>query len=402
MKFNMWSELTPEQRLDSLLKTTPIVDTHNDFPYLLRVQLHNQLEIDPKFDFDGDLLNHTSLPKIRKGKLGIQFFSAFIECRYPDELSQDFAYQTPIVRDTIEQIDVTERLVNKFPEYMKFVHNSSEAMDTYLRDKKLAVTIGVEGLHQCDASIAMVRKYFDMGVRYITLTHNCDNPFATAASSVKAGLPDKGLTELGHRCVQEMNRIGMLVDLSHVSYQTMLDTLSTTKSPVIFSHSSAFAICPHQRNVPDDVLFKVKENGGVVQVNFYPEFLKRPSQTEKVTIDDAIDHIFHIAMVAGWEHVGLGSDFDGIDEVPVGLEDVSKYPDLLIKCMERGATDEQVKGLMGGNIVRVWQENEVIAKQLQDKKEPVVDDNWSGRVWPMWVDAALLPELFTKAKELFQ
>ncbi|KAK6464081.1 renal dipeptidase family [Scheffersomyces coipomensis] len=396
-------ELTPEQRLETLLKTTPIVDTHNDFPYLLRIQLHNILSPETKFDFnDEHLLNHTSLPKIKKGRLGVQFFSAYIECRYPDGLSQDFNHRTPIVRDTIEQIDVVERLIAKYDKDMKFAWTSKQAWDIYQKEGKLAITIGVEGLHQCDASIAMVRKYFDLGVRYITLTHNCDNPFATAASSVTAGLEDKGLTELGKECIGEMNRIGMLVDLSHVSYQTMIDTLEVTKSPVIFSHSSAFAKCPHARNVKDDVLLKVKENRGVVQVNFYPAFLKNPEKkSDKVTIDDAIDHIFHIAEIAGWESVGLGSDFDGIDNVPEGLEDVSKYPDLLIKVMERGATDSQIQGLMGGNILRVWKENEDVAKKLQANNEPISEGVWAGRNWDAHARSEKLPSLFQGAYELF-
>ncbi|KAK6457227.1 renal dipeptidase family [Scheffersomyces xylosifermentans] len=375
-------ELTSEERLNKLLKETPIVDTHNDFPFMLRLKLHNQLYLGSGFTFDDDFFTHTSLPKIKKGKLGIQFFSVFIECQYPDELSQEFNYKTPIVRDTLEQIDVTERLVDLFPDYMEFAWNSTEALDIYRRKGKLAVTLGVEGLHQCDASIAMVRKYFDMGVRYITLTHNCDNPFATAASSVAAGLPDGGLTDLGKECIAEMNRIGMLVDLSHVSYQTMVDALEVSKSPVVFSHSSAYSLCPHLRNVPDDVLKVVKEKRGVVQVNFYPGFLRNPSKdSDKVTIEDAVDHIFHIAKVAGWESVGLGSDFDGIESVPEGLEDVSKYPELLYKCMERGASDENIQGLMGGNILRVWKENEDIATKLQRDKEPVRDNVWPGRTW---------------------
>lgn len=392
------SDQSPQARLERLLIHTPIVDTHNDFPYLVRVQLHGKVD-DERFDFSSELTSHTSLPKLRRGKLGIQFFSAFIDCRYSNELSQDFNEKTRVVRDTIEQIDITERLVDKFPEYMEMVLSSTEALDVYVKKHKLAVTLGVEGLHQCDASIAMVRKYFHMGVRYITLTHNCDNPFATAASSVAGGLPDKGLTDLGAQCIKEMNRLGMLVDLSHVSYQTMVDALEVSISPVIFSHSSAYAVCPHRRNVPDDVLLKMRANGGVVHVNFFPGFIAKPGQKEdEVTIDDCVDHIFHIAEVAGWEHVGMGSDFDGIEAVAKGLEDVSKYPDLLIKCMERGATDEQIRGLMGGNILRVWKQNEDIAEKLKGSKP--VDDQWADRKWPVWGKGSV-PELFPGANDIY-
>jgi membrane dipeptidase len=385
-----------EERLDKILEDTPILDTHNDLPYLLRVQLHNEIEGN-RFCFNGDLESHTDVPRLVKGRVGAQFWSVFIECKNPDPLYQDFNQPNSAVRDTLEQIDVTKRALAKVPEVFELCNTVDEAKDAYRRGK-IASMLGAEGLHQVDVSIAVIRQFYDLGVRYITLTHNCDNPFATAASSVAGGLPDKGLTEYGKAGIKEMNRLGMMVDLSHVSYQTMHDTLDVTKAPVMFSHSSAYSITQHRRNVPDDVLKRIKELDGVVQVNFYPLFIKQTEEKNKhglpkTTIQDAVDHILHIAKVAGWKHVGLGSDFDGIPEGPEGLEDVSKYPDLIKRVMERSnATDDDIRGFIGGNLLRVWKKTEEVAAVMQEH-EPIVEDNWPDRTWDFWKSAASLPKL---------
>lgn len=382
-----------KSRLGELCKSMPIVDTHNDFPYLLRVQLHNEIENDNKFTFDGHLQCHTDLIKMRRGKLGVQFFSCYIECKDDDPLYQDFNKPNSAVRDTMEQIDIVRRLVDKYPNHLEYVTNSEDSLKAY-HSGKIAITMGVEGLHQVDTSLGVLRRYHELGVRYITLTHNCDNPFATAASSVVGGLPDNGLTDYGKKCVEEMNRLGLIVDLSHVSYKTMVDTLAITKSPVIFSHSSAFTITPNERNVRDDILMKVKENNGVVCVNFFPAFITR-NRDNSATIDDAVAHILHIVNVCGWDHVGFGSDFDGIPEGPKGLEDISKYPDLLCKIMnETDATDTQIQSLMGGNVMRVWRENEVIAKSLQENGAKVIDLNWDNRVWDFFSYCKDFPEIY--------
>lgn len=384
---------TPGERYKEIAATAPIVDTHNDFPYLVRTQLHYEIENDPDFTFDKGLTCHTDLVKLHKGGVGIQFFSCFIECKDEDPLYQDFNKPTTVVRDTMEQIDIVRRLAQMYPENLEYVNNSTDAT-RHFQNGKLALAMGVEGLHQVDTSLGVLRQYYDLGVRYITLTHNCDNPFATAASSVSGGLPDSGLTEFGIKCIAEMNRLGMMVDLSHVSVKTMEDALNTTRLPVMFSHSSAYAITPHLRNVPDNILWKVKENRGVVCVNFFPAFIYTSSD-KKATIDDAVKHILHIANLIGWEHVGLGSDFDGIPEGPEGLEDVSKYPDLIMKVMEKSeASDEQIAMLMGGNVMRVWRENEEVAEKLKTEKTKPVDDNWSGRRWEFFDYVKEFPEVY--------
>lgn len=390
--------ITPiSERFTELCKTVPIVDTHNDFPYALRCQLHNEIHsgLGEKFDFDGYLETHTDLRRMKEGKLGIQFFSCWIECKDPDYLYTDFNKPNSAVRDTLEQIDVTKRLVQEYSKSLAFVRSADEAMKSFLEGGKISVTLGIEGLHQCDLSLGVVRLYYELGVRYITLTHNCDNPFATAASSIAAGKRDLGLTEFGVDCVKEMNRLGMLVDLSHVSHQTMIDVLRVTQAPVIFSHSSVYELTPHERNVRDDVLLQVKENGGVVCVNFYQTFLKQ-SKNDECTIQDAVDHIRHIVDLIGWDHVGLGSDFDGIPQGPKGLEDVSKYPDLIKQVWEEtDASEDQIAKLMGLNVVRVWKENELVSDTLKQLKP--VESNWKDRRWQFFEYAKEFPELYPGA-----
>ncbi|OBA21464.1 hypothetical protein METBIDRAFT_87572 [Metschnikowia bicuspidata var. bicuspidata NRRL YB-4993] len=357
-------------------------DTHNDFPYLVREQLHYQVQDNEKFTFKSGLTCHTDLVKLVKGRVGVQFFSCFIECKDTNPLYQDFNKPTTVVRDTMEQIDFVRRLADMYPENLKYVSSSAEAIAAF-KNHKLAVTLCVKGLHQVDASLGVLRRYFDLGCRYITLTHNCDNPFATAASSVTGRLPDRGLSEFGRKCIREMNRLGMMVDLSHVSLQIMWDALKTTASPVIFLHSSAHALCEHPQNVPDDVLLKVKENNDVVCVNFYPDFISS-SGSGKATLQDAVNHILHIAHLIGWEHVGLGSDFDGIPEGPTGLEDVSKYPDLIKAVMDASdATDDQIAMLMGKKVLR----------------ESIEDSTWAEREWKFFSYSKAFPEVYPGARE---
>lgn len=241
--------------------------------------------------------------------------------------------------------------------------------------------IGIEGGHQVGNSIATIRQMYNLGARYITFTHNCDNAFGTSASTVAAGGPDRGLFKLGQDAVKEMNRLGMMVDLSHVSHQTMRDVLSIARAPVIFSHSGAYSVEPHLRHVPDDVLRTVKTNGGIVMAVFVNRFLNMKNP-DLATIHDVVDHIFYLAEVCGWECVGIGSDFSGTPYVPIGLEDVSKFPALIELLMQRGATDGQIRLLAGENILRVWGNIEKHAKEIQATGEKPVEAEYDGRNWP--------------------
>lgn len=390
-----------DERYAALAARVPLTDTHNDFPYLLRSQLHYEIATTPGFNFDSLLTCHTDLVKMREARMGLQFFSCWIECKTEDYLSQDFNQASTVVRDTLEQIDVVRRLVDLHSEALTFVTTAKQALENFTSSggNKISITLGVEGLHQADLSLGVVRAYHALGVRYITLTHNCDNPFATAASSVAGGLPDRGLTPFGRDCVAEMNRLGMMVDLSHVSYQTMMDVLDTTKAPLLFSHSSVYALSPHLRNVQDAVLERVKANGGVVCINFFPIFLARQGQDPaQVTIEDAVDHVAYVIDRIGWDHVGFGSDFDGISSGPKGLEDVSKYPALVKALWARtNATDAQIAKVMGLNVLRVWSQCEEVAQQLAAQLP--VESNWEGRQWVFhdYVNT-YFPELFPGSK----
>lgn len=269
--------------------------------------------------------------------------------------------------------------------------------------------LGAEGLHQAGSALASIRQFFLLGVRYITLTHNCDNPFATAASTVTATGRDGGLSAIGNAAIREMNRLGMMVDLSHVSHDTMRDVLAIARSPVMFSHSACFELAKNYRNVPDDVLRRLKVNGGVVMVMFVKRFLDADNP-ESAGIERAVDHIMHVVKVAGWKHVGLGTfflstspttrkinceknldfnitagaDFDGTVTLADGIDDVSAYPRLIEAVMRRGGSDEDIEGLIGGNILRVWRENEINAAAFSAAGELPVEDVWMERRWSRW------------------
>ncbi|KAI2781639.1 membrane dipeptidase-domain-containing protein [Daldinia loculata] len=362
-------------RTKHILKTTPLIDGHNDFPWLLRVELHNRI-YDGKFDPKQRLLGHTDIGRMRQGMMGGQFWSVHVKC---DAAQKHFEDPSWIVRDTLEQIDVAKRFIAESPEVFTYCETPSCARAAF-RNGRIASMLGIEGGHQLGGSIAAVRQAYDLGVRYITTTHNCDNAWATSASTVARGDPDKGLTSLGAAYVREMNRLGMMIDLSHVSHQTMRDVLSITQTPVIFSHSGAYSVTPHLRNVPDDVLRSIRRNGGIVMAVFVNRFLNM-EDPGAVTIHDVVDHIWHLAQIAGWEHVGIGSDFSGTPFTPSGLEDVSKYPDLIELIMARGATDDQIKLLVGENILRVWESIEHRAREIQAEGERPVEEEWEGRKW---------------------
>lgn len=282
---------------------------------------------------------------MKEGKVGGQFWSVFIEC---DDL-KGLNDPTHAVRDTLEQIDVTRRFIAEIPEF-RFCDTSSCARKAF-RAGKVPSMLGAEGLHQTGSSISVIRQLYDLGVRYITVTHNCDNPYATAASTVTATGQDAGLTEFGAAGIREMNRLGMLVDLAHVSHQTMRDVLDVTQAPVIFSHSACYALARTYRNAPDDVLSRLKENGGVLMVLFVRRFLNA-EDPDAADIESVVDHIMHVVRVAGWDHVGIGGDFDGTTEIVNGINSVADYPKLIEAVMRRGATDEQVRKLVGENILR--------------------------------------------------
>ncbi|KAL2004464.1 hypothetical protein VTN00DRAFT_3493 [Thermoascus crustaceus] len=390
--------LTVEERVDNILSHTPLIDGHNDFPFLIRYLFGNRIygqNFTEPF-LHGNLSGHVDLPRLTKGKVGGTFWSVYVPCPKDGMDFSDENYAKS-VRQTTEQVDVTSRLQKAYPNIFSEPPNGTTALQAF-RDGKIISPLGIEGLHQIGNSLAYLRKFFELGVSYATLTHNCHNRFADAAL---LELPDggtrkseplwHGVSPAGKDLVFEMNRLGMIVDLSHVSQDTMRDVLGSGKdnwggsrAPVIFSHSSAYAICPHPRNVPDDVLQLVKKRKSLVMVNFAPDFIScmaadRPDGLPDFfpansTLEHVADHIMHIGQLIGYDHVGLGSDFDGIPSTPEGLEDVSKFPDLIAELLRRGVSDEDAAKVAGKNLLRVWKDVDAVALQMQAEGALPVED----------------------------
>jgi len=380
-------------RIDRILKKTPLIDGHNDLPEQLRENY--KLSVEGLASGTDQRQPHplmTDMARLHQGHVGGQFWSVYI----PSEVTGDAA-----IRETLEQIDIVRRLVKAYPHDLALARTADDVVRIH-RKGKVASLIGVEGGHQMGGSMAALRSYYDLGARYMTLTHFKDNEFADSATDdPKYG----GLNDFGRAVVHEMNRLGMLVDLSHVSPDTMRDALEVTKAPVIFSHSDARAISNHPRNVPDDVLAMLPANGGVVMVNFYSGHLSEPyrlwsaeQSAEQARLDSlyvgqpdireakmkawrashpapkigvglVADHIEHVVKVAGHDHVGLGGDLDGIgyEDSPPGMNSVSGYPLLFAELIRRGWSDKDLGKLAGGNLLRVLRKAEAVAESMKDE-----------------------------------
>lgn len=291
----------------------------------------------------------------------------FVPCPDTKEIDDEVYYLS--VQTTLQQIDLVHRLASVYPDLALI--SSPLAVRRVHYHGKIASVMGAEGLHQIGNSASNLRLYHSLGVRYVTLTHNCNNKYADSALPANNTLWG-GLSDDGKDIVKEMNRLGMIVDLSHTSHDTQMDTFKVTSAPVIYSHSSAYALCDHPRNVKDEALEKVKENNGVVMVNFYPMFVKGGGGEAR--LEDVADHVEYIGKKIGWEHVGIGSDFDGIGMVPVGLEDVSKFPKLLEELLRRGVTDRQASLIAGENILRVWRDVEKISRKMNREGVKPLED----------------------------
>lgn len=356
-----------------LLAAHPIIDGHNDLPFALRELVDYRLA-----DYDigqRQSRTHTDLVRLAEGGVGAQFWSVFVPSDWAGERA---------VTATLEQIDVVHRMVARYPDRMVLASTAADIRQAW-RDGKLASLMGAEGGHSIDSSLAVLRMLGRLGVRYLTLTHNDNVPWADSATDVPVL---GGLNDFGRSVVAELNRLGMLVDLSHVSADTMHDALDASQSPVIFSHSSARAICSSPRNVPDEVLTRLAGNGGVCMVTFVPYFVSEQcwqfaeqiraelaelgedhadwhqrvaAYTERfpdrprprATVSQVADHVEHVREVAGIEHVGLGGDYDGCDELPIGLADVSGYPNLIAELSDRGWSGRELAALTGENLLRV-------------------------------------------------
>nr|NP_001286032.1 uncharacterized protein Dmel_CG42750, isoform C [Drosophila melanogaster]AHN54546.1 uncharacterized protein Dmel_CG42750, isoform C [Drosophila melanogaster] len=344
-----------------LLDQVPLIDGHNDLPWNIRKFLHNKLN---DFNFDEDLRNvmpwgrshwsHTDLTRLKKGRISAQFWAAYVPCE---------AQHRDAVQLTLEQIDVIKRLTDRYSPQLTTCTSAQDIIDAH-KNQQLCSLTGVEGGHSLGGSLAVLRTLYAIGVRYMTLTSTCHTPWADSsyADAPTFNMKHGGLTIFGKTIIREMNRLGMMVDLSHVSKGTMRDALEVSEAPVIFSHSSAYELCNTSRNVQDDILQALAKNGGLVMVNFYSKFL---SCSDNSTVHDAVAHINHIKRVAGIDHVGLGAGYDGINYTPKGLEDVSSYPTLFAELLGGGWTIDELTKLAGGNFLRVMQQ---VEKLRDDKK----------------------------------
>ena len=363
-----------------------LVDGHNDLPFALRLRGNSSFEsIDiakpqPRL--------HTDIPRLRAGGVGAQFWSVYV----PASTAKDHT----AVTKTLEQIDVVHRMIRQYPDTFAFAGSVDDILRAH-KEGKIASLIGIEGGYSIDNSLGVLRMMYALGVRYMTLTHSASLDWADSATDDPKV---HGLSPFGEQVVAEMNRLGMLVDISHVSAETMRHVLRVARAPVIASHSSAFALANHPRNVPDDVLKLVKENGGVVMVNFYSGFItpegakamkemfqvyrdlkaKYPNDKEAQeayaawkrdhpfptgSVHDVVDHIDHIVKVAGVDHVGIGSDYDGIGVCPKQLEDVSCYPVITQVLLDRGYSREDIHKILGGNVLRALRGAERVAREMK-------------------------------------
>ncbi len=392
-------------RVDRVLVETPLIDGHNDLPW----EIHERFTSDPgAVNLAADTSSlpapakgaplMTDIPRLRAGRVGAQFWSVWV----PVELKGPEAVQA-----TLEQIDLVKRLVACYPGDLEMAYTAADIRRIH-KAHRIASLIGIEGGHQINESLAVLRQLYDLGARYMTLTHTRNTAWADSATDAPA---HHGLTPFGGAVIREMNRLGILVDLSHVSPEAMEAALAISESPVIFSHSSARALVDHPRDVPDDILRLVAAHGGVVMVNFNPGYVSeavnrweadhaaeqarfnappydglyigQPARAKaalaawesahpkpRATLGQVADHIEHIRKVAGIDHVGIGSDFDGIDETPDGLEGVDRFPALFAELLRRGWTDTEIARLAGGNLLRAFAEAERVAARLRTARSP--------------------------------
>jgi len=383
------------KRIARVLADTPLIDGHNDLAEALSSRFGNKLWSTDLSGAPGTPIKalETDIARLRQGHVGGQFWSVWIPVTVTG---------AEAVRTTLVQIDTVRGMIERYPETFALAGTADDIVRIH-KSGRIASMIGVEGGHQIGESIAALRQFYALGARYMTLTHTANNALADAATDNPV---HKGLTPFGRAVVAEMNRLGMLVDVSHVSPEVMRQAIEFSKAPVIFSHSSARAVTDHPRNVPDDVLQMLPAHDGVVMVNFYAGYVSQAlnqwiadqaaetarynsppygglyiGQPERaaaamaawekahpapvVTVKDVADHVEHIVKVAGIDHVGIGSDFDGIDVAPVGLADVGEFPNLFAELISRGWTDAMLAKLAGGNVLRVMRKSEAVAASLK-------------------------------------
>ncbi|KAK0537850.1 hypothetical protein OC835_001621 [Tilletia horrida] len=378
---SLFGSPSPSQSLaiaNDVLKHTPLIDGHIDLPVVAR---HIEGGDISKFPYDKAVRQEVDIPRLRKGRAGGFFSIAFVPCGQEIGLPEgdNFTNPTNAVRDTLEQIDVSYLLESYFPRDVAVATSVAEIRHNFGHGK-ISHIPAIEGAHSLGNSLGTLRSFAKLGIKYITLTHTCHNAFADSAGSV-SGVPLKplhnGLSDFGKRLVKEMNRLGVLVDVSHTSDDTARQAIELSEAPVIFSHSGSRVLFDHIRNIPDDVLRLIPTRGAkdaVVMVPAVSEFIAK-----NATVAIVADHIEHIANIIGRARVGLGTDFDGGPEYPTGLEDASKYPNLLAELHQRGWSYRELQGFAGENLLRVMRAAELVAVKLQRNGKLPDSQPWEGR-----------------------
>ncbi len=384
-----------EARVAAVLAETPLIDGHNDLPWQYFGRHGNRLESLDVAERNDQLEPplHTDIPRLREGGVGGQFWSVYVPIA-------EYGGSPGDASKVMTQMDVVRRLVERYPDDLALAFTAADVRAAHAAGK-IGSLMGIEGGHAIENSLGTLRSLYAAGARYMTLTHSLGLSWADSATDEHR---HDGLTNFGVSVVEEMNYLGMLVDLSHVTAATMHDALDVAEAPVIFSHSSARSVTDHPRNVPDDVLKRLPANGGVVMVTFVPAYIsqaKRDWERERsgeqarlkavmpfdeaardaayeswlaahpdpgATLSDVADHIDHIRRVAGIEHIGVGGDFDGISQVVTGLEDVSTYPALFVELLRRGYSDADISAIAGGNVLRAMERSEGVARGLQAER----------------------------------
>ena len=378
-------------RVEKVLKATPLIDGHNDIPWQFRRRVNNDLG---QLDLSTDLSllknpTQTDIPRLRHGLLGGQFWSVYVPINAYGGTSEH-------VQQVIEQIDVVYRMTSMYADTFEMAY-TAEDIERIHSKGKIASLIGIEGGHAINDSLAVLRRLYQLGARYMTLTHSKSVRWADSATDM---VRHDGLSQFGERVIREMNRLGMMVDLSHVSVATMSDALAITEAPVIFSHSSVYQVVPHVRNVPDDILYLVAQNKGVVMVTFFPSYVseetwmygvnlererarlveqfpagevsrmlerwRSENPAPRPTLYQVADHIDHIKTIVGVDYIGIGGDYDGMPAGPIGLDDVSTYPKLFAELLKRGYSQEDLAKIAGKNVLRVMRAVEKKAKELSN------------------------------------
>lgn len=377
-----------------ILESVPLFDGHNDTPWQYRNRVGYKFsELDFYDTTQLENAMHTDIPRLKEGRIGAQWWSVYVNAQIPEDEA--------VVR-TMEQVDFVYRMAQKYPDVFEMAYTADD-VERIFEDGKIASLIGMEGGHSIANSLAVLRRFYDLGARYMTITHSRTLDWADAAGDLPR---HNGLNEFGEEVIREMNRLGMLVDLSHTTPETMRDAIEISEAPVIYSHSSARAVSGHVRNVPDEILPLVKENNGIIMVTYVESFVSEelrrhyaereayqskveylhPGEIEviadkmeewnsiheapKSTLEQVADHIDHIRDQIGVDYIGIGGDFDGVTSLPAGLEDVSTYPDLFAELLSRGYSEEDLRKIAGSNMLRVMRGAEEVSKKLQEEREP--------------------------------